>query len=371
MKVAIVHPFLISQGGGEKVVDALATLYPQADLFTMMLDRNSLSPALRQRSITSTWLDRVPRAHRYYQQLSPLFDMAMQSIDVSAYDLVVSSGGPGVKNIVVGQGARHIHYCHSPVRFLWDQYHVWRARLPQPARSLFSASAMQQRERDFNAAQRVDSFVANSDFIGRRIAAYYRRDSVTIYPPVDVPAALPARATDDYYLTVGRLVPGKRTELLVDACNRMQRRLHVAGGGPEEARLRSLAGPTVSIEGRVSDARLAELFRGARAFLFSAEEDFGIATVEAQAHGLPVIGYGVGGTAEIVRCMSRHANPTGLLFAEQSVNAVSEAIESFEREERAFDAQACWTNSQRFAPSAFADAFRAHAAGTTQSRRAV
>lgn len=337
LRVAVVHPFLISQGGGEKVIDALAALFPRAEFFTMMLDRASLSPVMRDRIIHSSFLDRGPRVWRYYQHFSPFYDMATVRHDLSGFDLVISSGGPGAKTARVPAGTPHIHYCHSPVRYLWDQYDTWLGRLPKPLRPVFALTAGAQRRRDLAGAGRVDAFIANSDYIGARIRCYYGRDSVTVYPPVDLSRTPPQDMARDYYLTVGRLVPGKRTELLVEACNRLGRRLLVAGGGPELEKLRALAGPTVDILGRVSDERLEQLYAGARAFLFAADEDFGIATVEAQSHGLPAIAYAHGGSLEILSEGDESSPGDAVFFDQQAPDAIIDAIERFERMEPAFD----------------------------------
>lgn len=370
MKVAIVHPWFIGQGGGEKVIDALATLYPQADFFALMQAADQLSPTMQARRITSTFLDAIPGAHRYYQHLSPFYALATQSLDVAGYDLVISSGGPATKGVVVGQHALHVHYCHSPVRFLWDQFQVWRQRLPAPLRPLFSAAAMRQREWDFASAQRVDGFIANSDFIGRRISTYYRRDSTTIYPPVAVQPHYSPAGHDDYYLTVGRLVPGKRTELLIEACNQLGRSLVVVGAGPQEARLKALCGPTITLAGRVGEAQLDALFRKARAFVFAAEEDFGIATVEAQSYGLPAIVLGRGGSAEIVAGPEHGALATGIIFDEQTVAGVVGAIQHYEAAERRFDRMYIWQQSRRFSASVFAERMSRHIDALLHAHRA-
>lgn len=358
LRVAIVHPFLISQGGGEKVVDALCAIFPQAELFALLVDRGSLSPILRDRVIHASVLNRIPQAHRRYQQLSPLYDWAVSHYDLSGFDLVISSGGPGAKTARVPQGTVHVHYCHSPVRYLWDQYDTWVGRLPAAIRPVFALSAGAQRRRDFAAAQRIDAIIANSDYIGARITRYYQRDSHTIYPPVALARApLPDRH-GDYYLTVGRLVPGKRTELLIEACNRLGRRLVVVGGGPEEARLRALVGPTVEMTGRISDDRLKALYREARAFLFAADEDFGIATVEAQSYGLPTIAFGHGGSLEILSDGSDGAAPDAVFFGTQTSEAVAEAILRFEAVEAQFDRQVIQARAERFSEAVFEDNIR-------------
>ena len=347
-RVAIVHPYLVSRGGGEKVIDALAELLPHAHIFTMMADQATFSPAVARLPVHVSWLDKAPGRARFYQHLSPFFDAAVNSYDLSEYDLVITSGGPGAKTAPIAAHSVHVHYCHSPVRFLWDQYDTWLDRLPWPLRALFALSVRQQRKRDLKGVQSVDVMVANSDFIGERIARYYAMDSRTIYPPVDLADTPPAQEPSDYYLTVGRLVPNKRTELLVEACTKLGRQLVVVGAGPEHQRLAAMAGPTIELAGRVSSQQLARLFVNARAYLFAAEEDFGIATVEAQSYGLPVIAYGVGGTAEIVS-----PPDNGLLFDEQSVEAVMQALETFEKHETGFDRAAIQKHAQRFSKARF------------------
>ncbi|MCT2399905.1 glycosyltransferase [Novosphingobium mangrovi (ex Huang et al. 2023)] len=353
LRIAIVHPFLISQGGGEKVIDALARMFPDAEFFALLLDRSSLSGQMQGRTIHTTALSRFPRLKRFYQHLSPLYDLAVRQFDLRGFDVVISSGGPGAKTIRVDPGCLHIHYCHSPVRYLWDQYEVWLKRLPVAMRPLFALSARRQRARDFAAAQRVDTFIANSNYIGARIRRYYQRDSITIYPPVVVDRPLSPAERGDYYLTVGRLVPGKRTDLLVEACNRLGRRLLVAGQGPEYEALKAAAGPTVEVLGRVDDAVLDDLYLNARAFLFAADEDFGIATVEAQSYGLPAIAYGHGGSLEILE------NGTdSVLFAEQTVDAVAAAIRDFEAREAEFRADGIRRRAQRFSEEVFIKGIR-------------
>lgn len=367
LRVAIVHSFLIGQGGGEKVIDALARLFPRAEFFTLILSRDSLSSELRDRVIHSTFLDRIPNAARFYQHLSPLYDRAAENHRLEGFDLIISSGGAGAKTIVVPPGTPHIHYCHSPVRFLWDQNAVWRARLPALPRALFTLTTGPQRRRDYAAAQRVDAFIANSDYIGQRIQRYYKRESTTIYPPVEINRGPVPRTGGDYYLTVGRLVPGKRTELLVEACNALGRKLVVVGSGPEFDRLTQMAGPTVTIAGRVSDAALIDLYKGARAFLFASDEDFGIATAEAQSFGLPAIALGHGGSLEILD-EGTEGTPSAVLFSSQSASSVADAIERFERREHEFDRASISRSAERFSQEAFASRIESFVVQTLSMR---
>jgi glycosyltransferase involved in cell wall biosynthesis len=355
MRIAIVHPWFISEGGGERVIDAIADVCPTADIFTLILDRNSLSPNLRQRNIQASFLSSIPKGGRFYQHLMPLYHLATATFDLSGYDLVISSGGPATKGVIVGQGARHIHYCHSPVRFLWDQFPVWQKRLPAPLRPLFTLNAHHSREWDFNSAQRVDEFIANSGFVAQRIRTYYRRASTIIYPPVDTSRGYVSTEHDDYFVCVARLVPNKRIELLIEACNLMRLNLVIVGAGPERKRLEAVAGDTIRFLGRVDEAELSRLYTQARAFLFAAEEDFGIALVEAQSYGLPVIAYGGGGALETIIDASLHPYeaPTGVLYEEQTVECLCHAIDKFFALEPEFDRLAIQHHAGRFDASVF------------------
>ena len=350
LRIAIVHPWLIGNGGGERVIEAIADICPTADLFTLILNRDTLSPALRHRSIQASFLSGVPKAGRFYQHLMPLYQMATTTFDLSGYDLVISSGGPATKGVIVDQGARHIHYCHSPVRFLWDQFPTWQKRLPTALRPLFALAAHRGREWDFNSAQRVDEFIANSRFVAQRIHTYYRRPSTVIYPPVDTSRGFIARDRGDYFICVARLVQNKRIDLLIRACNMLHINLVIVGAGPERKALEAMAGGTIRFLGRVDDAALPDLYAQARAFLFAAEEDFGIALVEAQAYGLPVIAYGKGGALETVVDSGLHprATPTGVLFHGQTVENVCDAIYSFIAIEDHFDRRAIQQHAKKF-----------------------
>lgn len=361
IRTAIVHPWLIGNGGGERVIEAIAGICPTADLFTLILNRDTLSPALLQRNIRASFLSGVPHAGRFYQHLMPLYPMAATKFDLSGYDLVISSGGPATKGVIVDQGARHIHYCHSPVRFLWDQFPTWQKRLPPALRPVFTLAAHSGREWDFNSAQRVDEFIANSNFVAQRIHTYYRRPSTVIYPPVDTSRGFIARERGDYFLCVARLVPNKRIDLLIKACNLLLVNLVIVGDGPERKALESMAGDSVRFLGRVDDAALSDLYARARAFLFAAEEDFGIALVEAQAYGVPVIAYGKGGALETVVDSGMHprATPTGVLYHEQTVESIRNAVYSFIAIEKYFDPRAIQQHAERFDTSVFVRKMRA------------
>src|SRR3984885_8445308 len=361
MRIAIVHPWFITEGGGERVIDAIAEVCPTADFFTLILDRSTLSPNLRHRNIQTSFLSSIPKAGRFYQHLMPLYHLATATFDLSGYDLVISSGGPATKGVIVAQGARHIHYCHSPVRFLWDQFPAWQKRLPAPLRPVFTLNAHHSREWDFNSAQRVDEFIANSNFVAQRIRTYYRRPSTIIYPPVDTSRGYVAREREDYFICVARLVPNKRIDLLIEACNLLPINLVIVGAGPERKSLEAAAGDTIRFLGRVDDASLSSLYAQARAFLFAAEEDFGIALVEAQSYGLPVIAYGGGGALETVIDANLHPYeaPTGVLYEDQTVESVCQAIHQFVRLEAQFDRRAIQQHAKRFDTNIFLRKMRA------------
>jgi glycosyltransferase involved in cell wall biosynthesis len=355
LRIAIVHPWFITEGGGERVIDAIADVCPMADFFTLILDRNTLSPALHGRNIQASFLSSIPKSGRFYQHLMPFYQLATATFDLSGYDLVISSGGPATKGVIVGQGARHLHYCHSPVRFLWDQFSAWQKRLPAPLRPVFALNAHHNREWDFNSAQRVDEFVANSNFVAQRIRTYYRRPSTVIYPPVDTSRGFVASEHEDYFICVARLVPNKRIDLLIRACNRLHINLAIVGAGPERKALEAMAGDTIRFLGRLDDAALSSWYAHARGFLFAAEEDFGIALVEAQSYGLPVIAYGRGGARETILDARLHPYeaPTGVLYEEQTVESICQAIDQFAATEKDFDRKAIRYHAFGFDTSVF------------------
>ena len=361
MRVAIVHHWFVSQGGGERVAEVLASMYPGADLFTLVADRDNLPASLRHRSLRTSFLNRAPNASRVYRHLLPLYPLAVEQLDLSGYNLVLSSDSGPMKGIIVSPSTVHICYCHSPMRYLWDQYHHYRSSMSPLSRSVFSLSAHYVRSWDQRAAQRVTEFVANSSYVAARIRQYYGRDSTVIYPPVDMTRAFFSRAPRRAYLTVGRLVPYKRIDLLIQACNLLGRELRIIGTGPEEARLRALAGNTIQFLGNVDEQTLWDEYANCRAFLFAAEEDFGMAIVEAQACGRPVIAFGKGGALESVGCIDITApcpQDSGLFFYEQTPMAVTDAILRFEASEYCFQPHTIRERASRFSAEVFCYSFQ-------------
>ena len=346
-RVAIVHEWLTVPGGSENVVLAMLELFPQAELFTSVYDPAPWPARLRDRPVHASFLDRIPGARRHYQRLLPLMNAAFESFDLSGFDLVISSSHACAKNVLTGPLTPHLCYCHTPMRYAWDPSFLAGERLGPAGRAAATALLPRLRRQDALAASRPDTYLANSRYVAARIAKFYRREATVLHPPVAVDALLETpRAPEDYYLCFGRLVPYKRVDLAIAACRRLGRRLKVAGAGREAARLRALAGGGVEFLGRVPDADVPALLAGARALLFPGEEDFGVVPVEAQAAGTPVIAYGVGGVRDSVV-----DGATGLFFAEQSADALADAIRRFEA--RRWEPAIARANARAFAPERF------------------
>jgi glycosyltransferase involved in cell wall biosynthesis len=327
MKVAIVHYWLVGMRGGEKVVEALCDMFPQADIFTHVYVPDAVSEKIRRHRIIPTFINKLPGAARRYKNYLPFMPLALEQLDLSSYDLVISSESGPAKGIIAAPSAVHLCYCHSPMRYIWNMFHEYRKRSGLVTRLAMPFLAHYLRMWDVTSASRVDQFVANSHNVAARIRRYYGRDAAVITPPVDVDAF--ERVTDgereDYMLMVGELVAYKRPELAIEAFNQMNARLVVIGGGEMLAPMQKLAGPTVSVLGPRPFADLRHHYARCKALIFPGEEDFGIVPVEAMASGTPVIAYGRGGATETVV-----PNLSGILFDEQSVDAIIAAVRDFE-----------------------------------------
>ncbi len=355
MRVAIVHYWLVGMRGGEKVLEEFCRLYPHADIFTHVYVPERTSALIKRHRITTTFIARLPFAAKLYKKYLPLMPAALEELDLTGYELVISSESGPAKGVITHPNAVHICYCHSPMRYLWDQYHTYRDNSGLLTRLFMSVTMPFLRVWDISSAARVDRFVANSRFIARRIAKAYRRDAAVIFPPVDVDAFTITEAPRrDFYLCAGQLVPYKRVDLAIAACNRLGRHLVIVGTGPETARLRAMAGPTIEFKGWASFADLQDLTRNCRALLFPGEEDFGIVPLEAMAAGRPVIAYGSGGAIDTVL-----EGETGVFFHEQTVEALQAAIERCESIEGGFDPQRIRRHALGFGGDIFRDTFRA------------
>ncbi len=365
LRVAVVQFWLSGYGGSERVLEAIGEIFPQADFYALVIADGGIPASLRGRNWTTSFVDRLPGARRWYRHFLPLFPFALEQFDLRGYDLVISSESGPAKGVITPPGACHICYCHSPMRYVWDMYHEYRKGMNPLARAAFSLAAHYARQWDVTTAARVDHFVANSRYVSGRIWKYYRRGSTVIYPPVDATAGYLAEKTDDYYLVVSRLVPYKRVDLAIEACNHLGRRLRVVGTGPEEKRLRRLAGPTIEFAGKLDEQRLRECYARCRAFLFPAEEDFGMVPVEAQSFGRPVIAYGRGGALETVIGLEEGGDPrtaTGIFFDQQTAESLAGAIGRFEEMEREFSPEFIRAGAQRFSLERFKEEFMRFAA---------
>jgi glycosyltransferase involved in cell wall biosynthesis len=327
-RVAVVHEWLTIPGGSEQVVLELLELFPDAELFTSIYDPAPWPAQITERPVHASYLNRIPGARRHYQKLLPLMDRAYRSFDLSGFDLVLSSNHACAKNVRVPRGALHVCYCHTPMRYAWEEGFLEGEQVGRALRLVLPPLLARLRREDLAGASSPDVFVANSRHVAERIARYYGRAAEVVNPPVDVEHFLGLeRAPGDYYLVFGRVVPYKRVDLAVAACAAQGKALKIAGDGRALAAVRAGAPPRESLEflGRVGERERDELLSGARGLLFPGEEDFGIVPVEAQAAGVPVIAYGVGGASETVL-----DGRTGVLFDEQSPAGLAGAIARFE-----------------------------------------
>lgn len=325
-RVAVVHDWLTIPGGSEQVVAELLEMFPQAELFTTVYDPAPWPELITDRPVHATWLNRLPGARRHYPKLLPLMNGALRRFDLSGFDLVLSSSHANAKNVRTPPGTLHVCYCHTPMRYAWEEGFLDGEDVGRATRLLLPPLLARLRRADLAGAGEPDVFVANSAHVAERIRRHYGRHSEIVHPPVHVEHFLGLeRRPGDYYLAFGRVVPYKRVDLAVAACTRLGRPLKVAGDGRALGAVRAGAGAEIDFLGKVADEERDALLRGARALLFPGEEDFGIVPVEAQAAGVPVIAYGVGGAVETVR-----DGVTGTLFAEQEPGSLSAAIERFE-----------------------------------------
>jgi len=345
MRVAMVHYWLLKRRGGEKVLEALCRMLPDADIFTLFCDRASLSPELQKHKITASFLD---PARRWYRELLPLMPMALESFDLRGYDLVLSSESGPAKGVITRSDTRHICYCHTPMRYLWDLYPAYRNEWTRSSinRWLMTPLTHYLRLWDFASAARVDRFVANSRNVQQRIRKIYRRESDVVHPPVDVESFY-WKPAGGYFLVVSELVPYKRIDQAVRVCSASGRKLIVAGEGPEYRRLRRIAAANVEFAGRVSDGDLRELYARSRALLLPGEEDFGITPVEALASGKPVIALGRGGVLETAPALG------GVFYGEAAESALAGALDEFDRLEAQIRPDELQSHASRFSEAEF------------------
>jgi glycosyltransferase involved in cell wall biosynthesis len=351
-KVAVVHDFLYCYAGAERVLEQILRLYPQADLFSLFdFLEDSQRGFLCGRKARTSFLQTAPLAKTHHRTYLPLMPLAIEQLDVSEYDLVISSSYVVAKGVLTGPDQLHVCYCHSPARYAWDLHHQYlsEAGLTSGFKSYLARIILHYlRAWDAGSANNVDAFVCNSQAVARRVRKFYRRESTVVHPPVDTDHFVPGGDRGDYYLTASRLVPYKRINLIVEAFSRTpNRKLVVIGEGPDFKKISALAGPNVQMLGYQPADVLLQHMQQARAFVFAAEEDFGIVPLEAQACGTPVIGLARGGLLETVI-----PDETGLFFSEQTSESLLEAVDEFDRH-AAWDVAAIRASAQRFSIERF------------------
>jgi glycosyltransferase involved in cell wall biosynthesis len=361
MKVAIVHDWLVTYAGAEKVLEGLLKIYPEADLFSTVdfipSDQRSF---IMNKPVTTTFIQKLPFARKKYRQYLPFMPLAIEQLELSSYDLIISSSHAVAKGVLTGPDQLHVSYVHSPIRYAWDLQHQYlrESRLDKGIKGWVAKIMLHQiRLWDYRTSNGVDYFIANSDFIARRINKVYRRDADVIYPPVDVSSFALEQQKDDFYVTASRMVPYKKMDLIVEAFSEMKdKKLIVIGEGPDFEKIKRKAGSNVTLLGYQPFEVLLDHMQRAKAFVFAAEEDFGITPVEAQACGTPVIAFGKGGSLETVVGVD-NPNPTGVFYKEQSVESLKKAISQFENQIDLFDPNIIRRNALRFSPEQFRQKF--------------
>ncbi|EHC4238605.1 glycosyltransferase family 4 protein, partial [Escherichia coli] len=355
--IGIVADWLVTYAGAERVIKEIIDIYPNSDLYSVVdfLSEQSRS-YFHGKKASTTFIQKLPRAKKAYQKYLPLMPLAIEQLDVSSHDVIISSSHAVAKGILTGPDQLHISYVHSPIRYAWDLQHQYlrESHLDKGVKGILAKYLLHKiRQWDYRTANGVDHFIANSQFIARRIHKVYGRTADVIYPPVDVHRFLMNTSKQDYYLTASRLVPYKKIDLIVEAFSNMpDKRLVVIGNGSEMVKIKSKAKSNIEILGYQPDSVMLEHMQNAKAFVFAAEEDFGITPVEAQACGTPVVAFGKGGSLETVRPYGVD-KPTGVFFDEQSVPSLVKAINFFDTVSDKIEPQDCRENAMRFSVEIF------------------
>lgn len=358
MKLAIVHEWFNEVGGAEKCVESFLNIWENADVYSLIdfFDEKKRNTILKGKKVNTSFIQRLPKAKEKYRYYLPFFPLAIEQFDLSEYDVIISSSHAVAKGVITNSSQLHICYIHTPIRYAWDLYfqYLRESGLNKGFKSFLARYLLHKiRIWDVISSNRVDFFIANSYYVSRRVKKLYNRDSIVIYPPVDVEKFDVEPKKDEYYLVVSRLVPYKRVDLIVEAFNRTRERLIVVGSGPDMHKIKSIANKNIEILGYVDDKELVELMKKAKAFVYAAEEDFGISIVEAQACGTPVICYGRGGAVETVI-----DSVTGLYFMEQSVDSILDALKTFNKIEGKFDPHTIRRNANKFSKKRFEEEIR-------------
>jgi glycosyltransferase involved in cell wall biosynthesis len=362
MKIVIVVDWLTVYAGAERVLEQILNVYPDADLFSIVdFLPEKERRFIQNKPVHTSFIQKLPFAKKKYRQYLPLMPLAVEQLDVSQYDVVISSSHAVAKGVLTGPDQVHISYVHSPIRYAWDLQHQYlkESGLDHGVKGWIAKVLLHKmRMWDYRTANGVDHFIANSSFIARRIWKVYRREADVIYPPVDVTAFSLHEQKEDFYLTASRMVPYKKIDLIVEAFSQMpDKKLVVIGDGPDFSKIKAKAGSNIELLGYQPFEVLKDYMQRAKAFVFAAEEDFGITPVEAQACGTPVIAYGKGGALETV-CGLDHESPTGVFYPYQTVSSLMEAVKEFETEAEAILPIQCRENALRFSPERFRQQFK-------------
>lgn len=361
MKVAIIHDWLVTYAGAERVLEQMLLLYPEADLFSLVdFIPEGKRGFIQDKYVETSFIQKLPFSKNKYRQYLPFMPLAIEQFDLSGYDLVISSSHAVAKGVLTGPDQLHLCMCYSPIRYAWDLQHQYlnESGLDKGIKGWVAKWLLHKmRLWDFRTSNGVDGFIAISEFIARRIWNVYRRESTIIYPPVDINAFSLCLAKEDFYLTASRMVPYKKIDLIVEAFSQMpNKKLVVIGDGPDFEKIRTKAGRNVALLGYQPYEVLKDYMQRARAFVFAAEEDFGIAPLEAQACGTPVIAYGKGGALETIRGLNND-KPSGVFFDQQTVTSLIDAVRKFEKDHQKITPQGCRENTLRFSPERFRKEF--------------
>ncbi|WP_288602874.1 glycosyltransferase [uncultured Treponema sp.] len=355
MKTAIVHDWLVNYGGAERVVEQMLLLYPDADIYTLVYDEKKMGKIFPKEKVHTSSLQKIPMAEKLYTKFLSLMPKAFEEFDLTGYDLVIASSSCCAKGVITSPTTPFIAYIHSPMRYAWDLYYDYLKNSGRLTKFFMKRWMPDIRKWDYISSQRIDTLVANSSYIARRIKKFWNRDAAVVYPPVDTDRlSISDEAAGDYFVVFSRFVPYKRIDLAISACARLNKKLIVIGSGSQEKELKLLAASCknadIKFTGRISDSEVKAYLQKCRALIFCAEEDFGIIPVEAQACGRPIIAFGKGGALETVV-----NEKTGVFFEEQSVESLVKAIEEFEKldKENTFNPKKIREHAEKFSAENF------------------
>lgn len=355
MKTAIVHDWLVNYGGAERVVEQMLLLYPDADIYTLVYDEKKMGKIFPKEKVHTSSLQKIPMAEKLYTKFLSLMPKAFEEFDLTGYDLVIASSSCCAKGVITSPTTPFIAYIHSPMRYAWDLYYDYLKNSGRLTKFFMKRWMPDIRKWDYISSQRIDTLVANSSYIARRIKKFWNRDAAVVYPPVDTDRlSVSDEAAGDYFVVFSRFVPYKRIDLAISACARLNKKLIVIGSGSQEKELKLLAASCknadIKFTGRISDSEVKAYLQKCRALIFCAEEDFGIIPVEAQACGRPIIAFGKGGALETVV-----NEKTGVFFEEQSIGSLVKAIEKFEKldKENTFNPKKIREHAEKFSAENF------------------